>query len=169
MNRRSHFKNPILQKSVFVFLFTLFLFVACTPIDLYERVVTIPKQAWQSSFRPSFTFHISDTTAPYQLFLILRHNNQYNYNNIWINLYRKGPDGKESKVPYELPLATNERGWLATGMDDLYEHRIPLTPPANDTFYFNKPGAYTFTIEQIMREDPLENMMNVGLRIEKKK
>ena len=31
-----------------------------------------------------------------------------------------------------------------------------------------KAGNYTFTIEQIMREDPLENVLNVGLRIEKK-
>jgi gliding motility-associated lipoprotein GldH len=169
MNRMNYFKNRMRNQSFFILLFSFFIFISCTPIDLYERVATIPKQAWQSSFKPSFTFTISDTTAPYQLFLILRHNNKYNYNNLWVNLYRKSPDGKVSKVPYELPLATNERGWLATGMDDLYEHRIPLTPPANDTFYFNKPGAYTFTIEQIMREDPLENILNVGLRIEKKR
>lgn len=169
MTRMNHFKNRLLKQGFFIFLFSFFVFISCTPVDLYERVATIPEQAWQSSFKPSFTFNISDTTAAYQLFLILRHNNKYNYNNIWINLYRKSPDGKVSKVPYELPLATNEKGWLAVGMDDLYEHRIPLTPPANDTFYFNKPGAYTFMVEQIMREDPLENVMNVGLRIEKKR
>ena len=52
-------------------------------------------------------------------------------------------------------------------MDDIYEHRIPLTP-VGMPFRFRKPGEYTFTIEQVMREDPLENVMNVGLRIEKK-
>jgi gliding motility-associated lipoprotein GldH len=147
----------------------MLLFSACTPIDLYERVATIPGQAWQSSYKPSFTFDIKDTTADYRLFLILRHNNKYNYNNIWLNLYRKMPGGQVSKVPYELQLATNEKGWLAEGMDDLYEHRIPLTPPAADSFYFNRNGAYTFTVEQIMREDPLQNVLNVGLRIERKK
>ena len=30
---------------------------------------------------------------------------------------------KSSRTLY---LATNEKGWLATGMDDIYEHRIPL-------------------------------------------
>jgi gliding motility-associated lipoprotein GldH len=158
-----------LKKQLSVFLFPLLLLTACTPIDLYERVAAIPGQAWQSSYKPSFTFDIQDTAADYRLFLILRHNNQYNYNNIWLNVYRKKPDGTVSKVPYELQLATNERGWLAEGMDDLYEHRIPLTPPANDSFYFNRSGAYTFTIEQIMREDPLLSILNVGLRIERKK
>jgi len=157
-------KKGFLQLSV-----CLLFFSACTRIDLYERIASIPDQAWQSSYKPSFTFDIRDTTAPYQLFLILRHNNKYNYNNIWLNVYRKKPDGQTSKVPYELQLATNEKGWLAEGMDDLYEHRIPLTPPANDSFYFNRSGPYTFTIEQIMREDPLQNIMNVGLRIERKK
>ena len=161
-------KSSFLRRHYPIFILILLLISSCTHIDLYERVVSVSKQDWESSFKPSFTFDIKDTTVPYQLFLILRHNNKYNYNNIWINLYRKKPDGQVSKVPYELQLATNERGWLAEGMDDIYEHRIPLTPPVNDTFYFNKTGTYTFTIEQIMREDPLKNVMNVGLRIEKK-
>lgn len=156
------------KKSFLIGAFCVLLLAACTKINLYEKVLPIPGQAWQSSYKPSFTFDISDTTAPYQLFLILRHNNMYGYNNIWLNVHRQSPDGKVSTVPYELQLATNEKGWLAEGMDDLYVHRIPLTPPANDTFYFNRAGKYTFTIEQTMREDPLQHMMNVGLRIEKK-
>lgn len=158
-----------MKKHLLRYTVCILLFCSCTPIDLYERVATIPGHAWQASYKPDFKFDIRDTTAAYQLFLILRHNNKYNYNNIWLNLYRKKPDGQVSKVPYELQLASNERGWLAQGMDDIYEHRIPLTPPANDSFYFNHAGVYTFTVEQIMREDPLQNVMNVGLRIERKK
>lgn len=165
---RNFVKIISLKKVVFLFTTCFILLTACTHINLYEKVVSIPGQAWQSSFKPSFTFDITDTTAPYQLFLIVRHNNKYNYNNLWVNVYRKKPDGQVSKVPFELQLATNEKGWLAEGMDDIYEHRVPLTPPANDSFYFNKAGTYTFTVEQIMREDPLENMLNVGLRVEKK-
>lgn len=140
---------------------------SCAKIDLYEKVATIPDHEWKSSFRPSFTFEIADTTSPYQLYVILRHNQKYNFNNIWVNLHTKSPDGTVSKAQYELPLATNEKGWLGTGMDDLYEHRIALTP-LNQQFYFKKAGTYTFSLEHVMREEPLENVMNVGLRIEKK-
>jgi gliding motility-associated lipoprotein GldH len=160
-------KNNSIFSIACCLLTVLYLFSSCTHIDLYERIDNIPKQAWPSPYKPSFTFTIRDTTAPYQLFLILRHTAQYNYNNLWINVYRRKPDGPVSKVQYELKLATNE-GWTATGMDDIYEHRIPLTPPANDSFYFNRSGDYTFTVEHIMREDPLKHIMNVGLRIEKK-
>jgi gliding motility-associated lipoprotein GldH len=155
-------------KTFYLCLFTYTLLLAsCQRVDLYEKVVTIPKNQWRSSYKPSFTFSIKDTTTAYQLYLIIRHNEKYNYNNIWLNLYTKSPEGTISKAPYELPLATNEKGWLGTGMDDLYEHRIALTP-LNRQFYFQKGGNYTFSLEHIMREDPLENIMNVGLRIEKK-
>lgn len=145
-----------------------FITFSCTTIDLYEKSVTIPGHSWKSDYKPSFTFTIKDTSSPYLLYFVLRHNDKYSFNNLYINLYAKQPrqDSAQS-VRYDLPLATNEKGWLASGMDDIYEHRILLTPRGQE-FYFKKPGDYTFTIEQIMREDPLKNVLNAGLRIEKK-
>lgn len=142
--------------------------VSCTTIDIYEKSVVIPGHSWESSYKPSFTFTIKDTASPYQLFLVLRHNDKYSFNNIYVNLTSKQP-GQDSlqTAKYDLLLATNEKGWLASGMDDIYEHLLPLTPTAQD-FYFKKPGDYTFVIEQIMRENPLKNVLNVGLKIEKK-
>lgn len=137
--------------------------VSCTTIDLYEKSVAIPKHSWNTSFKPEFSFTIKDTTSQYQVYLVLRHTEKYHFNNIWINLYSQPPGDSVHKVRYELPLATNEKGWLGTGMDDIYEHRIQLTDPSP-----LKAGTYTFKVEQIMREDPLENVLNVGLRVEKK-
>lgn len=161
-----------LLRTTRVFLYLLIIgcsfgLTACTNIDLFEKVAAIPDHQWKGAFKPSFSFEIKDTTVPYQVYVILRHNEKYNYNNIRVNLHTKSPDGTVSKAQYELPLANTEKGWLGTGMDDLYEHRIALTP-INQQFYFKKAGMYTFTLEQVMREEPLENVMNIGLRIEKK-
>lgn len=136
---------------------------SCTTIDLYEKNIAIPKHSWSSSFKPEFTFTITDTTALYQLFFVIRHTEKYNFNNIWINLYSQPPGDTLHKARYELPLATNDKGWLGTGMDDIYEHRIALT-----NLQPFKPGTYKFIIEQAMREDPLQNVWNVGMRVEKK-
>jgi gliding motility-associated lipoprotein GldH len=138
--------------------------VSCTTIDLYEKSVVIPGHSWKSDFKPSFTFTIKDTISNYQLFLILRHNDKYNFNNIYINLSAQLP-GIDStrKIRKDLLLATDDKGWIAEGMDDIYEHRIALGEPER-----LKAGEYTFIVEQIMREDPLKNVLNVGLRIEKK-
>lgn len=141
----------------------LSLLISCTAVDLFEKSVPVPGHAWENSFRPGFEFTIRDTTRLYQPYLVLRHNEKYNYNNIYINLYVKGP-GQDSavKIQRNLPLATAEK-WTATGMDDIYEHRIELGSPQP-----LKAGNYQFTLEQIMRENPLQNVFDVGIRIEKK-
>lgn len=142
-------------------LYCAFVFSSCQTIDLYEKNVAIPQQEWKSDFRPQFNFTIKDSLATYDIFVVLRHNEKYEFNNIWISLttQRKGDPATTSQ--YELRLADNER-WLGAAMDDLYEHYVPIASGIH-----LKPGEYSFVIAQIMRQDPLENVMNVGLRIEK--
>src|SRR5579875_2858631 len=128
----------ISKKIFFYFLLLLvpcILISSCQTIDVYEKDVAIPHQQWQSSFKPQFKFIIKDTSVPYRVFVVFRHNEKYNYNNIWLNLYTKAPGDTVQKVQYELPVATNDKGWLGTAMDDIYEQRIALTPN-NEKLYF---------------------------------
>ncbi|MGQ0737647.1 MAG: gliding motility lipoprotein GldH [Bacteroidota bacterium] len=153
---------------LYFLLLILFFFSSCQTIDLYEKTAAIPGHKWKNSFKPSFTFVIKDTAVPYKIFVTLRHRDKYNYNNIYISLTTRQPGQDSTQTAmYDLKLGNDEEGWKGSGMDDIYEHRIPLTPETTD-FYFRKKGNYTFAIEQVMREDPLEHVMNVGLRIEKK-
>lgn len=137
---------------------------SCTPVDIYEKSVTIPRHEWKSSYKPSFDFVIKDSLSLYKIFLVLRHSDRYNFNNLYVNLHIT-PPGQDTAtiIRRDLQLATNE-GWLGTGMDDIYEYRLPLADGQP-----LKAGPYKFTIEQIMREDPLKNVLNVGLRLEKQK
>jgi len=151
-------------KKNFLLLVPCILFlVSCTTVDLYEKNTFLPGHEWKSSLTPEFIFTIKDTTTLYQMYFVFRHNEKYNYNNIWINFYSQPPGDTVHKAPYELVLATNEKGWLASGMDDIYEHRLKLTDAIK-----LKAGEYKFRIENIMREDPLMNVLNIGLRLEKK-
>ena len=162
MQKKSSLKKLVYTSYLFLLVSILF---SCTTIDIFEKSVAIPGHEWKSSYRPSFEFNITDSTTTYNVFLVFRHTEKYNFNNIFINLYVKGP-GMDStiKIQQDVLLATNEKGWLGTGMDDVYEHRSTLA--ARQPL---KAGTYTFTIEQIMREDPLQEVLNVGLRLEKEK
>jgi gliding motility-associated lipoprotein GldH len=152
-----------LHKKLYPFILLIVLVVnSCTTVDLFEKTTPIPGHKWKSSFKPSFTFDIKDTNRLYQIFFVLRHNEKYNFNNIYINLSAILPGQDSITVRKNLTLATNEKGWLATGMDDIYEHRLLLGEPEK-----LKAGTYTFTVEQVMREDPLENVLDAGIRIEK--
>ena len=137
---------------------------SCTTVDLYEKTVAIPNHELKSSYKPEFEFTIKDTTILYQAYLVLRHTEKYNYNNIWLNYYFQSPGDTLRKGSSEFQLATNEKGWLGTGMDDIYEHRIKLTANPEKV---KRTGTYKFILENIMREDPLKEVLNVGIRIEK--
>ena len=117
---------------------------------------------WSSKEQPSFKFSITDTTHLYNVFFVIRHEDAYNYNNIWVVLKMKGPADSVT-IRREFVLGSSEKGWLGSGIDDIFEHRIPFnTKPAALA-----KGTYTFTIQQDMREDPLDHILNAGIRVEK--
>jgi gliding motility-associated lipoprotein GldH len=159
-------KRTELKKLLFV-ISSCLLFSACIPsIDVFEKEVAIPGQQWQSSFRPEFSFTISDTSSSYDIMLVIRHTDAYNYNNIWLKATVQQPGETASRNQrYNLVLATNEKGWLGSAMDDIYEQRVLIQSQTR----FKKTGNYLFTLEQIMREDPLQHVLNVGIRVEKSK
>ncbi len=57
-----------------------------------------------------------------------------------------------------------QKGGKGQGMDDIFELRKNIIA---GPVPFKKPGTYTFSIAQIMRENPLKNILNVGIRVEK--
>ena len=139
-----------------------FLFATCNTIDVYEKTVAIPKHEWSSSNRLSFTFTATDSLAYYNVYLVLRHTESYYFNNIWIDFTATFP-GKKPQTQRLNILLTNTNGWLGAAMDDIIEQRVLL---------FKNPtklakGNYTFTLQQVMREDPLQNILNAGIRVEK--
>lgn len=157
-------KGGRLSNIIYIFSFLLLL-ASCAPIDVFEKNVPIPGFAWSSDFKPEISFDVTDTTAGYTIYVVFRHNDAYRYKNIWINVHMRSPSGVTRSEALELRLATDEKGWLGSGMGDIWEHRIPITPPQDP-----KPlsaGTYTFRLENIMREDPLRHVMNVGIRLEK--
>lgn len=143
--------------------------MGCDPLSLYEKSVLLPQQQWKSEYVPAFDFTIADTTARYDVALVLRHRDRYHYNNIWLRVSVTDPQGKAYSFDTDLLLGTNESGWLGAGMDDIYEHRISLQKELLEkNISFRQAGTYRFTIEQLMREDPLQEVMNIGIRIKKK-
>lgn len=137
---------------------------SCTRIDLFEKQVSIPDQSWFYQNKPEFTFQINDTNALYNIYVILRHTDAYEYNNIWLRLGSTAPGDTTRYQNINLSLATDLKGWDGTGMDDIYEVRKIITPGPVPV---KKMGIYRFTVEQIMRENPLRHILSVGLRVEK--
>jgi gliding motility-associated lipoprotein GldH len=158
-------QKPLLKKTIIILLLAM-CFESCIKIDLFEKEQAIPSQQWFYNYVPSFTFHITDTSSLYNIYIVLRHTDAYNYNNIWVELGSKVPGDSMRFQNINLVLATEANGWDGSGAGDIFEVRKNITP---GPVPFRKPGDYTFSIAQIMRENPLKHVLNVGLRVEKVK
>lgn len=152
-----------MKNFLFIALVSVF-FVSCGKIDLYEKQAQIPAQQWFYNYVPEFTFHIDDTSSLYNVYIVLRHTDLYNYNNIWLNIGSKTPGDSMHFQKVNLTLASDAKGWEGRGTGDIFEVRKNISPgPVS----FKRSGDYTFSIAQIMRENPLRYILNVGIRLEK--
>jgi len=155
------YKKAALKFFSFLILLTAIL-AGCKQIDVYEKTVPFPKHEWAATDTPSFTFTISDTAARYNVFVVLRHGDGYHFNNLWLDITTIPPGDTAQTLRANLKLGDNQK-WLGNTIDDIVEHRILVN---NNPLKF-KSGNYKFMLHQVMREDPLQYILNAGIRVEK--
>jgi gliding motility-associated lipoprotein GldH len=151
-------------KKIISIIFLSTFFASCIKIDLFEKQSQIPSQQWYYNNVPQFTFNIEDTSSLYNVYIVLRHTDLYQYNNIWLRVGSISPSDTVHYQNINLRLATDSKGWEGTGMNDIFEVRKNISPgPVS----FKRSGDYSFSVAQIMRENPLNYILNVGIRVEK--
>lgn len=153
---------------LYSFLVCIFFSAGCNiPVPYYQKVDTIPKSTWASAFKPKYNFNITDTLGHYIPYFIIRHTQAYPFCNIWIQMYIKSPgDSTIKKERINITLSEPSGKWLGRGMGEIYEERVRLD--LGDSVKFNKLGTYEIKIEQNMRVDPLPEVLQAGIRIEKR-
>lgn len=138
--------------------------VTCMETNVFEKNIVLKNHEWEKTYKPEIQFTITDTSSAYNIFFVLRHTDAYHYNNLWVKLESKAPGAEKSdEQQFDLPLAIGSK-WNGVGMDDIFEHRILLY---NRPVKFSMRGTYTIKMQHIMRENPLQEVMNIGLRLEK--
>jgi len=161
--------NPISKNLLKAFFFAIMAsacLTACSKIEVFEKTVPIPEQKWYNNYSPSFDFDIADTSSSYNIYVVIRHTDAYKFNNIWLKLDMQFPGDSLRSKKLDITLGSDATGWEGTGMDDIFEYRKIISP---GPVPFNKAGKYTFTLSQVMRENPLEHIINIGIRAEKVK
>lgn len=152
-------KSSFFSFSSFIFL----VFSSCGSIDVYEKTKAFSEHEWKGKDSATFTFDIKDTVSLYNVYFVLRHEDAYRKKNIWVDIAVKSPDSTY-KLKREFNLADNTH-WLGSAMDDIIEHRININAQPIPL----RKGSYSFTLQQVMREDPLQYVLNAGIRVEKAK
>jgi gliding motility-associated lipoprotein GldH len=111
----------------------------------------------------SFTFDIKDTASLYNIYVVFRHTDAYNFNNLWLNVTAIAPMDTAITQHLNLKLADNNNGWLGSGMDDIFEHRIKITRAPQGL----KRVSIRLPYSTLCGNEPLQHVMNVGIRVQK--
>ncbi|HZY37981.1 MAG TPA: gliding motility lipoprotein GldH [Mucilaginibacter sp.] len=106
---------------------------------------------------------IDEISHAYNIAINLRVTGNYKYSNMFILLTQVGPDKKSTTSRFELKLADKDGAWLGQGSGNLYSFQQRVLT----NYKFSGKGTYTFYIEQNMRDNPLREVSDVGLRVEK--
>jgi len=157
-----------LQHLIFSLIFATTALTGCMDSPYFQKDIAIPQYRWRYDYQPSFKVEIKDTAALYNLYFIVRHTGAYPFSNIWMWIYTKEPgDTTFQRSRIEIPLAEKSGKWLGRGMGELWEQRMPITRD-DAPMVFKKPGIYEIRFEQNMRINPLPELLQVGLRVEKR-
>jgi gliding motility-associated lipoprotein GldH len=137
-------------------------FTSCDKSRVYEKNIKIPKFAWDMNNVLSFEVPITDTTAVYNMYFNVRNASGYPYSNLFLFFTVRSPDGKRQRDTVEIKLADETGRWLGDGLGDIWDNKILF----KRNFRFPASGTYFFEMEQAMRVNPLQYIMDAGIRIE---
>jgi gliding motility-associated lipoprotein GldH len=138
---------------------------SCDKNKIYESNHDLVGNQWYVDTIPSFSFQISDTTSTYKLSLNLRNSVAYPYYNLFLRYTLEGPDGVQlTSRQMEVLLMDSKTGRpLGSGSGDIFDNQFPFL----ENYVFQSSGRYKVTYKQYMRQDPLPEIMSVGLKVEK--
>lgn len=150
-------------RSAFYLLLLIFVLAACDQQPLYEKVNAIPTDGWKVDNKLTFQFPISDTLHDYDIFFHVRNFQNYSYSNLWLFIEITAPNQYIQRDTFEIMLADETGRWLGKGIGNINSMLIPYQKQIN----FPYRGIYTLTVQQGMREELLEDILDLGIRVQK--
>lgn len=149
------------MKKVLFFCLVALLCASCT--KFYEKSVKVDDSGWAVDSLARFEFDIQDTSATYNIGILVRNSPKYDYQNLWLFMKKVNPDMEYHNDTIQLFLADDMGNWNGKGIGSI----CSATYSYQDSVKFTQPGKYMYIIQHGMRTDSLSGIYNIGLIIEK--
>ena len=138
--------------------------LSCTRnTSIYERNIDMPGEQWNRDSVLVFEVPVSDTIGAYNILFCNRITGQYPYSNMYLFITIMAPDRSHQTDTLECLLADKRGKWLGRGFGNVWANTITY----KHNIVFPTSGTYIFYIEQAMRIENLEHVLDAGLKIEK--
>ncbi len=150
--------------------FLTIIIISCDDKRVFDSYKSVGKN-WNKNNAVQFELPKLDVTKKYDLFINIRDNSEYKYNNIFLIVSLQQPDKKIKVDTLEFEMANPDGSLMGNGFSDIKENKLVYKLSES----FKLKGIYTIKIEQAVRETgkivgvtDLEGISDVGLRIENK-
>jgi gliding motility-associated lipoprotein GldH len=155
-------------KNSALLLLVAILFFSCDKKRVFDEYKSVGS-AWHKDSIVTFDLPELDSTKQYNLFINLRDNNNYQFNNLFLIVALEKPNGYTKVDTLEYQMTEPDGTLLGNGFSDIKESKLYFKE--NATF----KGKYKVHIKQAVRETgkvpgvtALDGITEVGFRIEKK-
>lgn len=139
---------------------------SCGDADVvYQETKEIPATGWHKDTAYSFNFEIADTTTLHDFYFDLRTTSAYEWSNLFVFVEIKAPNDKFNIDTVEFVLANKKGEWNGKKSGSIVENDLLFITKKR----FPEVGPYSLTFSQAMREDVLNEVVDVGLKIKEVK
>lgn len=156
-----------LKNSVLLLMMAILLF-SCDKKRVFDEYKSVGS-AWNKDTVPTFSFKQTDTVKAYNLFVNVRDNDAYKYNNLFLIVSLEQPGGLTHVDTLQYEMANADGSLLGEGFSDTKENKLYY----KEKVRFPKAGEYKVRIQQAVRqtgkiagEKELEGITDVGFRVE---
>ena len=151
-----------------ILLLAAILLFSCDKKRVFDEYKSVGS-AWHKDSIVTFDLPVLDSTKRYNLFVNLRDNNNYPFNNLFLIVAIEMPNGFTKVDTLEYQMANPDGTLLGNGFSDIKESKLYL----REGVKFR--GKYKVHIKQAVRQSgkipgvqELEGITDVGFRIEQK-
>ena len=156
-----------------VSLIILLIFLSsCSNNTVFSEYKAVDNNQWQKDSVFNFDVDIQDTLYQHAIYLNLRNDKDYEFNNIFLIVDIDYPNNTKITDTLEYKMTDDKGVFLGTGFTDIKENKLEL----KESIIFPTKGIYKFQVQQAMRKNGQENgveflkgITDVGIQIEKLK
>ena len=148
----------------------LIVLVSCDQRGVYDTYKVTSNSGWEKDALMNFTLPKLDSLQEYNLFITVRNDQKYAYQNLFLIANMQFPNGKTITDTLEYEMARPDGTWLGIGFSDLKESLLWY----KEGVRFTEKGTYNVYLEHARRkngviqgEEVLTGITDVGFRIEK--
>ncbi len=157
-------------KNSILLLLVALLIISCDKNRVFDEYKSVGN-SWHKDSIVSFDLPQLDQTKNYNLFVTIRDNNDYPFNNIFLIVAMQQPNKKVVIDTLEYEMTEADGSLLGDGFTDVKESKLFY----KENVKFNLKGKYKVKIQQANRQTgkisgvtKLEGISDVGFRIESK-